>query len=109
MDAAPGIATAALDALADAVLVVRDGRVLVANRPARRLTAGPLAPRWVADAVAGGGGTEVALGGGRIGTVTIAPCPLLPDGGAGRLVTVRDRSPRPRAWPSSRTRRAATG
>src|ERR1700750_893281 len=99
---AHAVAAAALEGLRDGVLVVSDGAVLVANRPAHSLMerdpgelAGGPAPAWVAGAEARGGAIEIALPGaaGRRGRVPVpvAPCPL-PHDEAGRLVTIRDRS-----------------
>ena len=96
------VAAAALDGLGDGVLVVTEGKVLVANGAAHRLTghrpgelAGGPAPAWVATAHAHGGTLELALPGGdgrrRRAAITVAPCPL-PGGEPASLVTVHDRS-----------------
>src|SRR3954462_4609445 len=102
---ASAVAAAALDHLADGVLVVREGVVLVANRTLCAMTGlraedlvGAPAPGWVPVAPAGGERVEVEAvlsgPGGRRRRVTAiaAACVLGDGGGVADVVTVRDRS-----------------
>src|SRR5215210_3429806 len=99
---AQAVAAAALDLLADGVLVVCDGQVVVANRALRRLVGADLvrepAPAWVPPAPAGGEELEAeavlprAGGRRRRVTVVVTARALAGHDGVAQVVTVRDRS-----------------
>jgi len=76
-------ATAALELLPDGVLVVCDGKVVLANRALARLTGEDLTGRPAPDWLPAGGSGEVVVRG-RPRIVTVAPCDI------GSVVTVRD-------------------
>ena len=104
-DATDAVAVAALDLLADGVLVACDGVVVLANRALCRLTGlraddliGSPVPEWVPPAPAGGGEATaeavlpVAGGRRRRVSVVVAARGLADQGPPVEVVTVRDRS-----------------